>query len=62
LTGAVLRIRRPGDRADLLLSVCHGARPADRFWTFQGIDAGIFLVLTGALLTFAYRRITTADA
>ncbi len=37
-------------------------QPADRFWTFQGIEAGIFLVLTGALLTFAYRRITTADA
>lgn len=37
-------------------------QPADRFWTFQAIEAGIFLVLSLALLAFAYRRITTADA
>jgi hypothetical protein len=37
-------------------------QPANRFWTFQAIEAGIFLVLTVALLAFAYRRITTADA
>jgi hypothetical protein len=37
-------------------------QPPDRFWTFQAIEAGIFVLLAAALLVFAYRRITTADA
>jgi hypothetical protein len=37
-------------------------QPADRFWTFQAIEAGIFTLLAAGLLTLAYRRITTADA
>jgi hypothetical protein len=37
-------------------------QPADRFWTFQAIEAGIFVILAAALLAFAYRRITTVDA
>jgi ABC-type transport system involved in multi-copper enzyme maturation permease subunit len=37
-------------------------QPADRFWTFQAIEAGIFAVVAVALLAIAFRRITTAEA
>ncbi len=37
-------------------------QPPGRFWTFQAIEAAIFVTLAGALLVVAYRRITTADA
>lgn len=37
-------------------------QPANRFWTFQAIEAGIFAVLAVALLALAYRRVTAADA
>jgi hypothetical protein len=37
-------------------------QPADRFWTFQAIEAGIFALTAAALLAVAYRRVTTADA
>ncbi len=37
-------------------------QPADRFWTFQAIEAGIFAVVAAALLAAAYRRVTIADA
>jgi hypothetical protein len=32
-------------------------QPGNRFWTFQGIETGIFLVLTALLLYLAIRRI-----
>jgi hypothetical protein len=32
-------------------------QPADRFWMFQGIEAGIFLALTAVLVYFTFRRI-----
>jgi hypothetical protein len=32
-------------------------QPADRFWLFQGIEAGIFVVLAALLLFLAIRRI-----
>ncbi len=32
-------------------------QPADRFWTFQGIETGIFVVLAAALMYLAIRRI-----
>jgi len=31
----------------------------DRFWTFQGIETGIFVLLTAALVYFALRRLRT---
>jgi ABC-type transport system involved in multi-copper enzyme maturation permease subunit len=37
-------------------------QPANRFWTFQAIEAGIFALLAAALLALAYKRVTTADA
>lgn len=37
-------------------------QPADRFWTFQAIEAGIFALLAAVLLLAAYWRVTTADA
>jgi hypothetical protein len=37
-------------------------QPANRFWTFQAIEAGIFALLAAALLATALWRITTADA
>jgi hypothetical protein len=37
-------------------------QPANRFWTFQAIEFGIFLVPTIALLAVAYVRVTAADA
>ncbi|MFE6870059.1 ABC transporter permease [Kitasatospora sp. NPDC057692] len=32
-------------------------QPADRFWTFQTIETGIFLALTALLITLAIRRV-----
>jgi hypothetical protein len=37
-------------------------QPADRFWGFQAIEAGIFIVLAAALFAAALWRVTTADA
>ena len=37
-------------------------QPADRFWTFQAIEASIFALLAATLLGVAYWRVTTADA
>jgi ABC-type transport system involved in multi-copper enzyme maturation permease subunit len=34
-------------------------QPGDRFWTFQGIETGIFVLLTAALVFFAVRRLRT---
>jgi hypothetical protein len=34
-------------------------QPGDRFWTFQGIESGIFVALTAALVFFAIRRLRT---
>ncbi|MER7702857.1 ABC transporter permease subunit [Kitasatospora sp. NPDC097605] len=32
-------------------------QPADRFWTFQAIETGLFLALTALLITLAIRRV-----
>jgi hypothetical protein len=37
-------------------------QPASRFWSFQGIEASIFIVLALVLVGFAYRRVLTRDA
>ena len=37
-------------------------QPASRFWAFQGIEAGIFVVLAGALVAFAFRWVLRRDA
>lgn len=37
-------------------------QPASRFWAFQGIEAGIFLMLATALVALAYRMVLTCDA
>ena len=31
--------------------------PANQFWTFQAIEAGIFLLLTGLLVAFVVHRV-----
>ncbi len=37
-------------------------QPASRFWEFQGIEAGIFIVLAAALVAVAYRIVLSKDA
>jgi len=37
-------------------------QPASRFWAFQGIEAGLFIVLAAALLVVAYRMVLARDA
>jgi hypothetical protein len=37
-------------------------QPVDRFWAFQGIETGIFIVLAAGLVALAYRRVVTRDA
>jgi hypothetical protein len=37
-------------------------QPADRFWIFQGIETGVFVVLAAALVALAYRMVVTRDA
>jgi hypothetical protein len=34
-------------------------QPGNRFWAFQGIESGVFVVLTAALVFFAIRRVRT---
>jgi len=34
-------------------------QPGDRFWTFQAIETGVFVLLTAALVYFAIRRVRT---
>jgi hypothetical protein len=37
-------------------------QPDSRFWSFQGIEAAIYLVLAAVLVGFAYRRVLSRDA
>jgi hypothetical protein len=37
-------------------------QPADRFWIFQGIETGIFIVFTAGLVALAYRMVVSRDA
>ncbi|MGO8723214.1 MAG: transporter [Acidimicrobiales bacterium] len=37
-------------------------QPADRFWAFQGIETGLFVVLTACVVALAYRMVVTRDA
>jgi hypothetical protein len=37
-------------------------QPASRFWIFQGIEAGIFVVLAAALIAVAFWIIRRRDA
>jgi hypothetical protein len=37
-------------------------QPANRFWAFQGIESGIFVLLAAVLLLFAYRWVLRRDA
>jgi hypothetical protein len=37
-------------------------QPADRFWVFQGVEAGVFIVLAAGLLAVAYRIVINRDA
>jgi hypothetical protein len=54
--------------ADILSVVPKGSRvlityqPVTRFWAFQGIETGIFLVLAAALIVLAYRMVLKRDA
>ena len=34
-------------------------QPANRFWAFQGIETGVFLVLAAGLVALAYRMVVT---
>jgi hypothetical protein len=63
--------RGNGQQGPALLNSClasHGFhtqilyQPASRFWAFQGIEAGIFIVLAAALVAVAYRMVVTRDA
>jgi hypothetical protein len=53
---------------DILSLVPQGSRvlityqPATRFWAFQGIETGIYLVLAVALIALAYRMVLKHDA
>jgi hypothetical protein len=37
-------------------------QPASRFWVFQGIEAGLFILLAAALVGAAYRMVLARDA
>jgi hypothetical protein len=53
---------------DILSIVPQGARtlikyqPSTRFWAFQEIETGIFLILAAALIALAYRMVVKRDA
>lgn len=48
--------RRPRDHQVLTY------QPAGRFWTFQGIEAAIFVALAIVVVAIAYRVVSTRDA
>jgi hypothetical protein len=66
IPAACLRLKVPG--LPLNCMDAHGWRrlflyqPPGRFWVFQGIETGIFIVLAVVLLALAARRVLTADA
>ena len=37
-------------------------QPASRYWAFQGIETGIFVVLAAVLLAVAFAVVTRRDA
>jgi hypothetical protein len=37
-------------------------QPADRFWVFQGIETGVFVLLAAGLLLLAHRMVVARDA
>ena len=37
-------------------------QPANRFWPFQGIETGVFMMLAAGLVALAYRMVVTHDA
>ena len=37
-------------------------QPASRFWAFQGIETGIYLVLAAFMIALAYRMVLRRDA
>jgi len=37
-------------------------QPANRFWAFQGIEAGVFIVLVAGAVALAYWMVVTRDA
>lgn len=37
-------------------------QPANRFWEFQGLESGLFLVLAAGLIVLSYRRVLGRDA
>ena len=64
---AACRSLRPGPKEPACLAA-HGFhvlityQPAGRFWAFQGIEAGIFLVLAAALIAVTFRLVLARDA
>jgi hypothetical protein len=44
------------------LEILNTYQPAGRFWAFQGIEAGIFLVLAAALIAVTFRLVLARDA
>jgi hypothetical protein len=59
----------PGGKGGLVNCLTsHGFRqmityqPDSRFWAFQGVEAGLFIVLSVGLLGLAYRMVLTRDA
>jgi hypothetical protein len=63
---AACRVRGPGTSPSCMTA--HGFhelityQPAGRFWAFQGIEAGIFLVLAAALIAVTFRLVLARDA
>jgi ABC-type transport system involved in multi-copper enzyme maturation permease subunit len=63
-----IKINNPNPQGILPCLASHGYRgeltyqPASRFWAFQGIETGIFLVLAIALLGIAYWVLMRRDA
>jgi hypothetical protein len=59
---------QPTDQPAVSCLTAHGYRnfitfqPADRFWAFQGIEAGIFVVLAAALIALAAIAVLRRDA
>jgi hypothetical protein len=58
----------PGSGAIVSCMAAHGYRgyvtyqPASRFWAFQGIETGIFVVLAAALLGVTFWVLKRRDA
>jgi hypothetical protein len=60
--GAACGVGSPSCQSPSVLRTLISYQPPSRFWEFQAIEAGIFLILAAVLVALAYRMVLARDA